>query len=231
MAVHKKAPMADWPSNRAGIILLWSRLISISTPLGRSYPSLQVQISPPRELTHASDTINTAGLSNPEISSELPYFLADKSAPPTDFGTPPETYVGRGAPTPLNSQVPLWDFGRYNGYPQKDTVDLRDPVTFLTQYYKQPRFNCPAPGKTLYCCYPGEIMCEACEFDFSHLLYLTYLLFSPFPPFSQVLLLISLPLDTKSFPREGVRNGLGMKKIELVFNITHIQIENVIQNA
>lgn len=148
-----------------------------------------------------SGAINTPGLSNPEISSELPYFLADKSAPPTDFGTPPETYVGRGAPTPLNSQIPLWDFGRYNGYPQKDSVDLRDPMTLLTQYYMQPRFNCDTPGKTLYCCFPGEIMCEACEFDFSYFHYLTYPLFPPFFPrrkFSYVL--ISLPLDMNSFP-------------------------------
>lgn len=127
---------------------------------------LQVKIGLPRPsgTNSGSGAINTPGLSNPEISSELPYFLAEKSAPPTEFGAPPETYVGRGAPTPLNSKIPLWSFGRYNGYPQQDTVDLRDPMTLLTQYYMQPRFNCATPGKTLYCCFPGETMCEACEF-------------------------------------------------------------------
>lgn len=128
--------------------------------------------------------MHTPRPSSPEKSSEQPYFLADKSATPTDFGTPPDTYVGRGAPPPLNSQIPLWSFGRYNGYPQKDTIDLRDPMTLLTQYYKQPQLSCATSGKTLYCCFPGEIMCEACEFDFSHFFYLIYLLFSPiFPPF------------------------------------------------
>lgn len=171
-----------------------------------------------------SDTINNAGLSNPELSSDLPYFLADKSALPIDFGTPPETYVGRGAPTPLNPQIPLWDFGRYNGYPEKDSADLRDPMTLYGQYYKQPRFNCPTSGKTLYCCFPGEIMCEACEFDCSHLLYLTYLtyltylLFSPFFPSRKTYLtLFSFP-STQSLspprPERGVRNGLGMEKLE-----------------
>lgn len=139
------------------------------------------------------DTISTAGLSNSELSSDLPYLLADTSAPPIDFGTPTETYVGRGAPIPLNPQIPLWDFVRYNGYPRKDSVDLRDPMTLLGQYYEQPRLSCPTSGKTLYCCFPGEIMCEACEFDFAS------------PSLSYL-----FPLS----PREGGEKRIGSEKIE-----------------
>lgn len=132
---------------------------------------LQSWDQPASRTNSCSSAINTPGLSDPEISSKQPYILADTDVRPTEFGNPPANYVGRGPPTPLNSHIPLWGFGRYDGYPQRDSVDLRDPTTFLTKYNKQPQLTCATSGKTLYCCFPGEIMCEACGFDFFRLLF------------------------------------------------------------
>lgn len=209
------------------MIYLKSHLIPIST-LQRMLSISTIGISLSRGLNSCSGAINTPGLSNQEISSKQPYILADTSGRPTEFGTPPDNYVGRGPPTPLNSQIPLWDFGRYDGYPQRDSVGLRDPMTFMTTYYKQPQLTCATSGKTLYCCFPGEIMCEACEFDFFRLLYLTYLLFPP------VLMSQILSPERRRTEKERQKAWEGGKKPppkKKYLPANDLQIGNVIQNA